>query len=151
MNQLKLKKVEQEDWNTLVLIRNDPIVRKASINESRFTQNQYRKYIENQLLQNKRNRHWIVMLGGKKIGHVKIINQELGYILAKNYRNQGLGSKILSLVCREAKKLGYRKVYDVVKVNQPIALWFAIKNGFKMISLLDKHSIPYAYKLEKYL
>ena len=33
MNQLKLKKVEQEDWNTIVLIRNDPIVRKASIND----------------------------------------------------------------------------------------------------------------------
>jgi len=152
MSRTYLKEIKTEDWHILAKIRNEPDARKASINSRHFSKIGYQNYIRNQLNQNKRNRHWAVILNNIIIGHVKIINQELGYIITKKYRNKGLGTQVLVLLLKEAKKLGYKKVFDVVKIDQPISLWFAIKNGFEMIGIMvNANSKPYAYRLSRKL
>jgi len=152
LSRIYLKEIKTEDWHFLVKIRNEPEARKASLNSRHFSKTGYQNYIRNQLNQNKKNRHWAVTLNNRIIGHVKIINQELGYIITKKYRNKGLGTQVLVLLLKEAKKLGYKKVFDVVKIDQPISLWFAIKNSFVMIGIIgDANSKPYAYHLSRKL
>jgi len=149
-SKITLRKVEENDWNFLVKIRNDPEVRIACKNTSHFTKNDYQKYINDQLKQNSTNRHWIVLYDDEIIGHTKIINQFFGYIIDKKFRNKGLAKEIMFQVFQEVKKMGTSVVFDIIKVDQPIPLWLAIKNGFKMTGIIsDDDKKPYAYKLEK--
>jgi len=152
MELVKLREIKEADWDFLVKIRNEPEVREASINTSYFTKEEYIKYITNQLKQSENNRHWILMFENEMIGHTKIINQQFGYIIKKEYRNRGLAKEVMRLVFEESKKLGIKKIYYITKVTQPISLWVSIKNGFQMMGIIrDENSQPYAYKLEKNL
>ena len=149
LTKIILRDVKESDWDVLVRIRNEPDVRNASHNTSFFTPEKYKEYINNQISQNEKNCHWAVILDENEIiGHAKIINQELGYLISGRFRNQGIGSKTISLLFEKAREIGFSEVFDIVKVNQPISLWVAIKNKFTMIGVIsDKNSIPYAYKL----
>ena len=150
MAKITLRKVEEKDWDFLVQIRNEPVVRNACKNTSYFTKDEYKKYINEQLKQNSFNRHWIILYDGEIAGHTKVINQQFGYIIDKKFRNKGLAKEIMDRVFEKVKAMGISKVYDIIKVNQPIPLWLAIKNGFKMTGIIsDEDKKPYAYKLEK--
>jgi amino-acid N-acetyltransferase len=52
----------------------------------------------------------------------------------KDYRNRGVGKKLIDRCLNEAKELGIRKVY--ILTNNPA---YFIKTGFKDI---DKNSLP---------
>ncbi|MCV0393552.1 MAG: GNAT family N-acetyltransferase [Nitrosopumilus sp.] len=149
MKRISLKKVNENDWEILTSIRNEQDNRDASINSKVFSILGYKQYIKDQLQESRKNRHWSICLDGKIIGHAKIINQELGYIISKKFRNKGIGTKVIKKLFNEAAKLKFSKIYVIVKTDQPIALWFALKNGFHMINLKKDKKKIIAYKLLK--
>jgi len=152
LGNVTLQQVKESDWDFLLKVRNVPETRAACNNTSKFTKAGYKKYIQSQLDKHPKNSHWVVMWKKKKVGHAKIINQNIGILLKQEYASKGIGTKLYHVLFKKAKTLGFSKVYVVIKVNQPVALWVAIKNGFNMIGMIwDENSHPYAWKTEKKL
>ena len=133
MNEIKFCKVRDNDWDFLVKIRN--VSHELHGNTSIFTKQEYKKYIENQLSQDKTNRHWVIMYENKMMGHAKIINQVIGYIFAPEFQGQGLLKFVFKKFETEVAKLGYSSMLGRAKITHPVSLWQLVKHGFKMTSL----------------
>jgi len=125
--------VNDDDWDFLTNIRNE--TKEFHQNTSSFTNAEYKKYIESQLNQNKKNKHWTIWYENKPMGHAKIINQEIGYILSSEFRQKGMMKFVFQQFELEAQKLEYEFILQNIKTNNPISVWSSIKNEWKMIGL----------------
>ena len=133
LNEIEFRDVYNDDWDFLVKIRNAS--HELHANTSIFTKQEYKKYIANQLSQNKNNRHWVIMYENKMMGHAKIINQVIGYIFAPEFQGQGLLKFVFEKFETEVSKLGYSSMLGRVKITHPVSLWQCLKNGWKMTGL----------------
>lgn len=148
MTDIKFREVCDDDWNFLVKIRNES--NDLHGDTSIFTKDEYKIYIENQLNQNKNNRHWIIMYENQMMGHAKIINQVIGYIFAYEFQGKGLLKFVFKKFEIEAKKLGYFSMLGRVKITHPVSLWQCLKHGWKMIDLeMNDDPNLSEYKLSK--
>ncbi|AFS80021.1 hypothetical protein NKOR_00495 [Candidatus Nitrosopumilus koreensis AR1] len=148
MNKIEFRDVHDDDWDFLVKIRNAS--HELHGNTSIFTKQEYKKYIENQLLENKSNRHWIIMYEDKMMGHAKIINQVIGYIFAPEFQGKGLLKFVFDKFETEVAKLGYLTMLGRVKITHPVSLWQCMKHGWKMVGLeMNEDPELSEYKLSK--
>ena len=130
---IEFREVYDDDWSFLVEIRNES--HELHGDTSIFTKKEYKKYIENQLNQDNKNRHWIILYENQKMGHAKIINQVIGYIFSPEFRGKGLLKFVFEKFEKEAEKLGYSTMLGRVKVSHPVSLWQCLKNGWQMTGL----------------
>lgn len=148
MNEINFREVCDSDWDFLTKIRNAS--NEFHRNTSIFTILEYKKYILNQLTQNKNNRHWIIMYNNKMMGHAKIINQDIGYIFAPEFQGKGLLKFVFRVFEIEVAKLGYSSMLSRVKINNPISLWQFLKHGWIMTGVeMNDNPNLIEYKLSK--
>jgi len=143
-----LRNVEQKDWQFILDLRNQDDVRIACHDTSVISLSHHIKYMEK--ISNDPDVHqWIVTYDRVDVGHIKIVRGELGYMIKGGFRGKGIGTGIYELIDREARKLGIKKLYGVIKINQPIPLRLALKVGFVQKCIIEKNGKPYAYSLER--
>lgn len=142
-NKIKFCKVKNSDWDFLVNLRNE--TREIHQNTSTFTKSEYQKYIDIQLSQNEKNNQWLIWYKKNRMGHAKIINGEIGYILSPEFRHKSMMKFIFQHFELESKKLGYEYMLQNIKINNPVSVWSSIKNGWMMIGL-DLNLCQYKFK-----
>lgn len=147
---IKLRSVKKKDFDFILKIRNEEETRQACHDTSVISTEIHQNYME-KISNDKNCFQWIITLDKLDIGHVKIINEEFGYMIKKEYRGKGIGSKTFELVCKQAEKMGMKKLYVTIKINQSIPLKIALKIGFEQKKIISKDNKPYCYYLEKLL
>lgn len=82
-------------------------------------------------------KYFIIIKDGLEVGIVslrdirmKIGLAEITISIYEKFRNQGIGSSVISLLKREAKKLGIKTLIAFVQTNNIQSLKIFIKNGF---------------------
>jgi hypothetical protein len=147
-NKIKFCKVNDSDWDFLLKIRNE--TKEFHQNTSSFTKSKYKKYIDTQLNQNGKNRHWVILVEKKRIGHAKIIDRKIGYILSPEFRQKNMMKFVFRHFELESQKLGYKFILQNIKTNNPISVWSSIKNDWIMIGLEINPSLNLShYKFKK--
>lgn len=149
-NCVNLRNVKEKDWEFILEIRNQKDVRNACHDTSIISFEQHAQYME-KINNDPDSYQWIVTYNEIDVGHTKIINHEFGYLIAKKFRNKGIGTKIYKLIFKEARKLGIKKLHDTIKIDQDIPLKVALKMGFIQKEIIEKEGESYAYSLDKIL
>jgi len=148
--EIKLRPVNQKDWNFILDIRNQEDVRMACYDTSIIDFTTHQKYM--QKLNNAPNCHqWIIVCDGKDAGQAKIDDSVLGYMLKDDFRGKGIWSKAYPLVLDEAKKFNFKKLKGTVKFNQEKQLDIAKKLGFEIIGKVFRNNKEVGYDMEKKL
>lgn len=147
---VELRSVKKKDWKFILEIRNEQSVRNACHDTSIISWEQHIRHME-KINNGPDNYQWIVTCDGKDAGHTKIINHEFGYMIDKIFRGEGIGTKIIELVCEEAKKLGIKKLHYTTKIDNHASLRVALKRGFIEKKIIKKEGKSYAYSLNKKL
>lgn len=101
MKRLYLRQAELSDMNLLYRWVNDVSVRHNSFNSNEISIQEHEKWFNQTLVDNNVN-IFILMLENKPIGQVRIVKksglQMINYSIDSEYRGQGYGLQILSLV-----------------------------------------------------
>lgn len=118
---LSLRRAEQEDGAILLEWRNDPLVRRNSLNTKEVTAKEHQSWLCAKLA-SANVRLYIVCAGDKPAGQVRLDRSgsyaEISYGLAAEYRGLGLGRKVLELLEEEALLMGgIAELYALVRAE----------------------------------
>jgi len=145
---VKLRTVAPNDWEFILNMRNQDDVRSACHDSSIIDYETHQEYMKK--LDSDPNSHqWIVVYEGNDVGHVKIVQEEFGYMIKDGFRGKGIGTKVFELAFEEAKKLGIKRVHGTIKIDESIPLKVAKKAGFIEKGIIKKNGKPYAFSLDK--
>ena len=147
---VKIKLVEEKDWEFILQLRNQEDVRLACHDTSIIDSKTHLEYMQ-KMKTNPNFFHWIITYNQKNVGYIKIVNLEFGSMLLNDYRGKGIGKQAYALVFKEAKKLGLTKLTAQVKINRKTSLEFEMKTGWVKKGIIYKNNKPYAFSLEKSL
>ena len=147
---VKIKLVEEKDWEFILQLRNQEDVRLACHDTSIIDSKTHLEYMQ-KMKTNPNFFHWIITYNQKNVGYIKIVNLEFGSMLLNDYRGKGIGKQAYALVFKEAKKLGLTKLTAQVKTNRETSLEFEMKTGWVKKEIIYKNNKPYAFSLEKVL
>ena len=109
---ISLKKAIQSDWNFLMELRNSDFQYFYEQNEPISRENHY-KYLENHTSKSDFY-HWIILSDEKSVGYIRILNQDVGIMIQKEYQNKGFASIALELLEKEAKNLRIKKLIALI-------------------------------------
>lgn len=96
------------------------------------------KYFQN-ILHSKKDRHFIITLNGKAIGHISLAKRrscryETQIVIGeKKYWGKGYGSRAIKLLVRKAKRLGISKIYLEVRPTNTRAIHAYERCGFQKV------------------
>ena len=147
---VKIKLVEEKDWEFILQLRNQEDVRLACHDTSIIDSKTHLEYMQ-KMKTNPNFFHWIITYNQKNVGYIKIVNLEFGSMLLNDYRGKGIGKQAYALVFKEAKKLGLTKLTAQVMTNRETPLEFEMKTGWVKKEIIYKNNKPYAFSLEKVL
>jgi RimJ/RimL family protein N-acetyltransferase len=150
MVDVHLRPVDRSVWRYVLDLRNQEDVRLMCHDTSIIDLETHEKYMK-KLEKDPDAHQWIIMYNEQDVGHVKIIRQELGYMLKKEFRGKGIGVAFHRLIFQEAKKLGILRLKDTIKVDNQPSLRLALRVGFIKRALIYEGNRAYAYKLERIL
>ena len=135
-----IRKIDTEDWDDLLIWRNDELTRKMSINGGIVNKEDHYSYMD-KMSKNNNREQFIFIHDNKKIGTIRIdkLNDEFvefSYTINPKYRGNGYGSLMMKLYLFD--KVG--KYRCEIKPENIGSIRMVEKNGFQ-----------YKYKKEEIL
>ena len=135
-----IRKIDTEDWDDLLIWRNDELTRKMSINGGIVNKEDHYSYMD-KMSKNNNREQFIFIHDNKKIGTIRIdkLNDEFvefSYTINPKYRGNGYGSLMMKLYLFD--KVG--KYRCEIKPENIGSIRMVEKNGFQ-----------YKYKKEEVL
>lgn len=135
-----IRKIDTEDWDDLLIWRNDELTRKMSINGGIVKKEDHYSYMD-KMSKNNNREQFIFIHDNKKIGTIRIdkLNDEFvefSYTINPKYRGNGYGSLMMKLYLFD--KVG--KYRCEIKPENIGSIKMVEKNGFQ-----------YKYKKEEIL
>ena len=128
---LSLRKVTEDDWNYILLLRNNEEYRSFFNEQHIILKNEHYSYLTKQA-SNKNFFNWIICLNQKDVGYIRILNNDISIIIDKRYHGQGIGTVAIQLVELEAKKLGITTLVGRVMVDNLSSKKIFLKNNFEL-------------------
>lgn len=135
---VSLRKVRKKDWDFILELRNNRDFRKFFYNQHTITKKEHYNYLQKQQ-KNPNFVNWIISIGNKNVGYVRILDNDVSIIIDKKHQGRGIGTKVIKLIEIEAKKIGIKKLVAKVMIFNKNSKKIFEKNGFK----------PLMYWLEK--
>ena len=134
---IKLRQAEKRDWDLILDLRNASYKFFYKQNEP-ISHNEHYKYMENQIKNN--NFHqWIITHNNEDAGYVRILDSDVSIMVAKKYQNKGIASITLSLLEKEAKTLGIKKLVALVAPENKSSQKIFQKNNYTLkLNLFEK-------------
>jgi RimJ/RimL family protein N-acetyltransferase len=134
---IKLRQAEKRDWDLILDLRNASYKFFYKQNEP-ISHNEHYKYMENQIKNN--NFHqWIITHNNEDAGYVRILDFDVSIMVAKEYQNKGIASIALSLLEKEAKTLGIKKLVALVAPENKSSQKIFQKNNYTLkLNLFEK-------------
>lgn len=114
------------------------------------------KYFQN-ILRSKKDRHFIINLNGKVIGHISLAKRKNNWheiqivIGEKKHWGKGYGSKAIKLFLKKAERIGISKIYLEVRMTNIRAIRAYERCGFrkvKTVSYPKNKYLPKTLKME---
>jgi RimJ/RimL family protein N-acetyltransferase len=151
MNSLNVKHriVTPNDWLFILDLRNEDDVRNASFNVDYINKDNHIAYMK-RLESMKNVYHRIISCEDKDVGYIKVIDNEVSYMIAKEFRRKGIMKLSFEILFNDLKKLGYTKISASIKAENFASLKLAEKVGYKIAKTTYKNNKPYSYLLDKY-
>ena len=146
---VKLRSVSKDDWDFILTIRNDESVRDASYDTSIISKSDHFEYMK-KINNDSKCYQWIITNDDENIGYVKLIHGDFGYVIKKEFRGKGFGTLLYKAVFSELKKIGIKRIFGYIKLNQTIPLRLALKVGFIQKSIIKKNNVEYYYVIKSF-
>lgn len=150
MSKIALRKIKATDkkyfsrwW------RDEELLKLTSGILKRISDNEINKYFLN-ILQSKKNYHFMITLNKKTIGHISLAKRHNGWhetqiiIDEKKYWGKGYGSKAIKVMINKAKRLRISKIYLEVRPTNTRAIRAYEHCGFQKVKTIK-------YPKNKYL
>ena len=134
---ITLKEAESKDWDFILEQRNE-FYSFFEQQKKPLSKEEHYDYMEKQKL-NPQFHHWIIESQKENAGYVRILGQDVGIMVKKEFHNKGIASEALKLVEEKARELGISKLIAMVKVTNESSKKIFLKNNYKLTM----------YKLEK--
>jgi RimJ/RimL family protein N-acetyltransferase len=147
---VKLKVVTQEDWNFILKIRNEADVRYASFNTESINSENHFLYMK-KLATRDNVYQRIITFEGNDAGYFKVIDDEVSYMLKKEFRGKGIMIESFKIAFEDLKKLGIKKLKASIKVDNYSSVKLVEKLGFSVCDSIYKENKIYSYIFEKNL
>ncbi len=129
---LKLRKVNEEDWDFILKIRNEEKYRACFYNQEEISQKEHYEYLK-KISKNPNFFNWIICDDSKNVGYVRILNEDISIMIDLEFIGKGLGTKALKLTEIEAKKNGIKKLVGRVMIDNEKSKKIFEKNNYKLL------------------
>ncbi|MCV0430375.1 GNAT family N-acetyltransferase [Nitrosopumilus sp.] len=127
---IELVPVKRENWDIILELRNEFFQMFYKQTKPIQKDEHYAYLTENEKNQN--FHHWMIKFNKKTVGYVRILNEDVGIMIKKEYQSKGIATKALELVEKEAKKESIKKLIALVKIENEESKKIFEKNNFKM-------------------
>ena len=125
-----LKEAERKDWDFILELRND-FYSNFSEQKKPLAKEEHYEYMEKQKL-NPQFHHWLIESQKENAGYVRILGQDVGIMVKKEFHNQGIASEGLKLLEKKAKELNIPKLVAMVKIKNESSKNIFLKNNYKL-------------------
>lgn len=127
---ISLRNVKKDDWNFIMNLRND-LYKFFYIQKKPLTKKEHYSYMKKQS-KNPDFYHWMIRYEQNDVGYVRILNNDVGIMIKKEFQNKGIASHVLKLVEKEAKKIGLKKLIALISVKNKPSMKIFTKNNYSL-------------------
>lgn len=127
---LKLRKSQKEDWDLILELRNE-FFSQFYKQTKPIEKTEHYKYLERQK-SNSKFHHWIIEYENNRVGYVRVLDNDIGIMIKKEFQNKGIASEALRLAEKEAQQLGITKLVALVKVGNESSKNIFTKNNYEL-------------------
>tara|TARA_B100000029_G_scaffold250436_1_gene247443 strand:+ start:3667 stop:4089 length:423 start_codon:yes stop_codon:yes gene_type:complete len=138
--EIKLREVREEDWDYILELRNhffkDDFVEQQNV----LTKKEHYDYMEKQKF-NTDFHQWISTDGEKNVGYIRLLEDDVSIMVDQKFQNEGIGTIMLRLMEKEAKKIGIKKIKALVRKNNFSSEKIFLKNNYQLKTLMFEKEI----------
>jgi RimJ/RimL family protein N-acetyltransferase len=128
---IDLLPVLESDWD-YILHLNQQFVKNYHVDSKPTKKQDHYNYMEKQKT-NPNFHQWMIGFGEKKIGHVRILEYDVGIMIDSEYQNKGISTIALKILEKKAKKLKIKKLVGVVRIDNLSSEKIFQKNNYDFI------------------
>ena len=107
--EIKLREVCKEDWDYILQLRNSFFKDDFLEQQKVLTKKEHYEYMEKQK-SNTNFYQWVSFDGEKNVGYIRLLEDDVSVIVDQKFQNKGIGTIMLALMEKEAKKIGLKKI-----------------------------------------
>lgn len=126
---IRLIDVQKNDWDFILDLRNQ-FFQFFYKQTTPITKDEHYLYLGKQE-KNPNFHHWMITCDDEKVGYIRILNNDVGIMIRKDYQNKGIASQALALIEKEAKKFGIKKLIALIKVGNESSKNIFLKNKYE--------------------
>jgi len=138
--EIKLKEVCKEDWDYILQLRNSFFKDDFLEQQKVLTKKEHYEYMEKQK-SNTNFYQWVSFDGEKNVGYIRLLEDDVSIIVDQKFQNKGIGTIMLALMEKEAKKIGLKKIKALVRKNNFSSEKIFLKNNYKLKILMFEKEI----------
>lgn len=127
---ISLKPSQKDDWDTILELRNE-FYSMFYKQTSPISQKEHYGYMENQM-SNPNFHHWMILYNNEIAGYARILDNDVGIMIKKEYQNKGIATKALAQIEILAKKMGLKKLVALVKIENEESKKIFLANDYKL-------------------
>jgi RimJ/RimL family protein N-acetyltransferase len=122
--------VKEEDWNFILKLRND-FFHFFYQQTNPLEIDEHYEYMRKQST-NLNFHHWIIQFEKKDVGYARILNNDVGIMVEKQFQNKGIASEALKLIETEAISLGLKKLVSIIAKDNVSSMKIFEKNKYSL-------------------
>jgi RimJ/RimL family protein N-acetyltransferase len=138
--EIKLREVCKEDWDYILQLRNSFFKDDFLEQQKVLTKKEHYEYMEKQK-SNTNFYQWISFDGKKNVGYIRLLEDDVSVIVDQKFQNKGIGTIMLALMEKEAKKIGLKKIKALVRKNNFSSEKIFLKNNYQLKILMFEKDI----------
>ena len=138
--EIKLKEVCKEDWDYILQLRNSFFKDDFLEQQKVLTKKEHYEYMEKQK-SNTNFYQWISSNEEKNVGYIRLLEDDVSVIVDQKFQNKGIGTIMLALMEKEAKKIGLKKIKALVRKNNFSSEKIFLKNNYQLKILMFEKEI----------
>ena len=126
-----LRTCTKSDWGIILDLRNEFYSRSFVLQDKPLSKEEHYEYMEKQQA-NPNFHQWMAIIDNNVVGYVRILDSEINIMVVKEYQGKGIGTKMLQLLEKEAKKLNIKKLKGLVRVDNLSSKEIFQKNNYEL-------------------
>ena len=138
--EIKLREVCKEDWDYILQLRNSFFKDDFLEQQKVLTKKEHYEYMEKQK-SNTNFYQWVSFDGEKNVGYIRLLEDDVSVIVDQKFQNKGIGTIMLALMEKEAKKIGLKKIKALVRKNNFSSEKIFLKNNYQLKILMFEKAI----------
>ena len=133
MDKIELRKVVEKDWDFILNLRNEFYTNSFYEQKKPIQKAEHYGYMSKQAT-NTNFHQWVAVKSENllPIGYIRILDQDINIMVEKKSQTKGIGTVMLNLVEKEARRLGIKKLKAKVLIGNDSSKKIFEKNNYKL-------------------